>query len=878
MRLPVLQRWLLGTVRRQLVTGMVLTAALMMGAVVWDLAQRQQQAALAQQSSQAVGIAHSVALAGSIWLAERDVGGLQQMVQSLANYPDLRYAMVLDTRGQVLAHSDAGRLGQFQTDLPPVMAPQVRQQAGPLVDVFSPVVRQDRPIGWVRVGMAGPSMDAGLSQAIRDGLMYALAGVLLAALLAEVVSRLLTRRLQRISRVASAVESGQSMLRADVPGHDEAAQLARQFNTMLDALAQRDRALKDSESFKTAILDSVAAEIAVVDRAGTILAVNAQWRCFALDNSLRPGQPPSNTDVGANYLEACDPHDGHASVGAALARDGIQRVLDGRAPNFRLDYPCHSPGQQRWFTMMARPLGADHHSAVVITHTDISAVKLAEHYEQFRSRILELMASDAALPDLLLAMVLGVEQLHPSMLCSILLLSDDGRHLGEVTAPSLPDFYNQALVGVAIGPGQGSCGTAAATGQRVVVEDITTHPYWVDYKDLARRAGLLACWSQPVVSSTGQVLGTFAIYHRQVHAPSPHDIALIEQTARLASIAIEHKNTQADLRASEGMFRTLFETLPTGVVYENLDGVIISANPAAQRMLGLTTDQLQGRTSLDLHWNAIHEDGSEFPGDQHPISVALRTGQPVRNVLMGVAVPGRAHLWLQVSAMPLFQNGKLAQAYVVFEDVTDRHQMEQQVRHMAFYDPLTQLPNRRLLSERLTQAITASRRSGCYGALMFLDLDNFKPINDQHGHELGDQLLGEVARRLRACVREVDTVARLGGDEFVVMLTDLAEDPVASAALARTVASKILDSLADPYLLRCSDAHHTSQTVVHRCTASIGVTLFSHRDSTQEPILQRADTAMYRAKDDGRNRVQFDPAAQPFVDGAGQPPRLQASS
>jgi diguanylate cyclase (GGDEF)-like protein len=176
---------------------------------------------------------------------------------------------------------------------------------------------------------------------------------------------------------------------------------------------------------------------------------------------------------------------------------------------------------------------------------------------------------------------------------------------------------------------------------------------------------------------------------------------------------------------------------------------------------------------------------------------------------------------------------------------------------MAFYDALTQLPNRRLLTERLTQAISTSKRSGCYGAMMFLDLDNFKPLNDHYGHELGDLLLCELARRLKACVREADTVARIGGDEFVVMLTDLAVDPTESAAQAQTVAGKILVSLSKPYVLQVSCTVDQIHPVEHCCTASIGVTLFSHHDTGQEKILQRADIAMYQAKNNGRNRVHF---------------------
>jgi diguanylate cyclase (GGDEF)-like protein/PAS domain S-box-containing protein len=855
--IATLKRLFLGSLRRQMVTGMVLTVALMMSAFVWDLTQRQQQVVLEQQSRQAVGIARSVAVTGSVWLASRDVAGLQEIVLGLSNYPDLSYAMVLDTHGQVLAHSEPVRRGQFITDLPATAELQVRQRGAHLVDVFSPVLLNARPIGWVRVGLAGTALESRLAQVTRGGVVYLLVAVILVAIFSTIVSLLLTRRLAAISRVASAVESGQAGVHVEVSGNDEAAQLARQFNNMLDALAQRDRALKDSESFKTAILDSVAAEIAVIDGSGVIVAVNEQWRRFALDNSNLPGQPAPHTDVGANYLKACGLDDSRGSLGAALAHDGIQAVLDGRSTHFSLDYPCHSPDQQRWFSMIARPLGADIRSGVAITHTDISAIKLAERYEQFRSQMLELMAGDTALPDLLRAMASGVEQLHPAMLCSILMLSDDGRHLGEVIAPSLPDFYNQALVGLEIGMGRGSCGTAAFTGERVVVDDIATHPYWADYKALAQRAGLGACWSQPVLSSTGQVLGTFALYHRHVHAPSAQDIAMIEQSARLASIAIEHKRTQAALRASEDMFRTLFETSPTGVLYQNADGYITSANAAAQRILGLTLDQLQGRTSTDPRWRAIREDGSDFPGEQHPISIARKTGQPVRNVMMGISVPGRDYIWILVSAVPLFKDGQLDQAYVMFEDVTERHQMEQQVRQLAFYDPLTQLPNRRLLTERLDQAIAASKRSGGYGAMMFLDLDNFKPLNDQLGHEVGDLLLVEVAQRLKNSVRGVDTVARLGGDEFVVMLTDLHVGATESIEQASSVAEKIRTSLALPYLLTFKQADGVSRTVEHHCTASIGITLFSGQDASHEQILQRADAAMYQAKDAGRNRVQF---------------------
>ena len=852
MMFHALRRFFLGTVRRQMVIGVVLIVGSMMSVLVWDLTRRQEVVAREQQIGQAQAIARSVSISSAAWLASRDLKGLEEIVDTLANYPDLQYAMVLDTRGQVLAHSDPALRGQFVTDLPPTPKMAMKELGDGLLDVMTSVTLNDRAIGWVRVGMSGASLQARLTQATRGGIYYALAALAISIVFVVFASRYLTRRLHEISRVASSIQAGHTALRAVVDGDDETAQLARQFNGMLDTVEQRDLALKRSETFKTIILDSVAAEVAVVDQQGVIVAVNAHWRQFAMENSPLPGQVTPRTGVGTNYLEVCG-----VATDSTRASEGIQAVLDGRLLRFSHEYPCDSPQQKRWFNMVVMPLGMAGGNGAAITHTDISATKQAEQYEQFQSRILELMAGDVLLPDLLLATVSGVEQLHPQMLCSILMLDEAGRHLCRGVAPNLPDFYNAAIEGVEIGLGAGSCGTAAFTGERVIVEDISTHPYWVAYKAIAERAGLRSCWSQPIVSPKGKVMGTFAIYHREPHAPSAQDIAMIEQSAHLASIAIEFKRTQAALRSSEETFRTLFETAPHGVAYHDPDGRIVSANPAALRILGLTMDQMLGRTSTDPRWKAVNEDGSDMPGDQHPAMRAIKAGQPVRDVTMGVSVPGRGDVWILVSAMPLFKEGKLTQVYAIFEDVTERHRMQRQLRQLAYVDPLTQLPNRRLLLDRLSQVM--AQRSATFGALMFLDLDNFKPLNDQRGHDAGDLLLMEVSRRLQTCVRESDTVSRFGGDEFVVMLPDLSTDASESAIRAQAIAEKIRAKLAEPYTLEVAQGGRGVCMVEHHCTASIGLTLFIHNEDTIDAVLQRADAAMYQAKEAGRNNVSYLP-------------------
>ena len=194
--------------------------------------------------------------------------------------------------------------------------------------------------------------------------------------------------------------------------------------------------------------------------------------------------------------------------------------------------------------------------------------------------------------------------------------------------------------------------------------------------------------------------------------------------------------------------------------------------------------------------------------------------------------------------------------YASARDITERKKTEYEIHNLAFYDTLTQLPNRRLLNDRLKQALIVSKRSGHYGVLMFLDLDNFKPLNDLYGHEVGDLLLIEVAHRIRSCVRGVDTVARFGGDEFVVMLCELDIDKVKSTEQGSFVAEKIRSALAEPYLLTVHQAGGEKTKIRHLCTASIGAVIFDYKIMPEE-ILKWADMAMYQAKEDGRNSIRF---------------------
>ena len=482
----------------------------------------------------------------------------------------------------------------------------------------------------------------------------------------------------------------------------------------------------------------------------------------------------------------------------------------------------------------------------------------SEQFERVRSHTLELLAKAAPLPEILESLAQGLEEFDPTAHCSILLLDSRGQHLTTGAAPSLPDFYNSAIEGIAIGQGVGSCGTAAFTGERVIVTDIATHPYWAPYKELAEQAGLGACWSQPIHDAAGAVLGTFAVYHRTPTTPAAADIHFIEQFAGLASIAIERSKAAEIIRASVAHYRLLTEGV-TDVVWKlDKDFCFTYMSPADEHMRGFTASEVVGHHVFELFppqgvasvkQQLRRRDLAEQEGERHN-SITFEVQQHCKDGSL---------VWTEIiSNRERDANGNIVGHHGITRNISERKQAQEQVHQLAFYDTLTRLANRALLTDRISQNLAAGKRSGSYSALMFLDLDNFKPLNDQHGHRVGDLLLIEVARRLTACVRQVDTVARFGGDEFVVMLGELDLDEARSTDQAQVVADKIRVALSTPYVLTVSE-NGTHSIVEHQCSASIGVAVFSSSGATQDEALRWADQAMYLAKQAGRNTVRFYP-------------------
>ena len=300
----------------------------------------------------------------------------------------------------------------------------------------------------------------------------------------------------------------------------------------------------------------------------------------------------------------------------------------------------------------------------------------------------------------------------------------------------------------------------------------------------------------------------------------------------------------------EDRYRSTFETSPDGVLIAHADdGKILDVNPAFLEIMQFAREEVLEHTSLQLD---IWADDA----DSHKVAEALHEKEGFRDLEVRLRRKNGEIFWGQLSAAYAdFDGIPCVISYI--RDVSVAKADEEKIRSLAFYDTLTGLPNRRLLWERLRQALISSIRSGSKHALLFVDLDGFKSLNDTLGHHIGDLLLQETAKRIAGCVREVDTVARLGGDEFVIILEDLSQVPEIAAAQARTVGGKILAAIDQPFLLEGRECHTTS---------SMGITVFGNQNESTNEVLQQADIAMYQAKAAGRNAMFFfAPALQASV-------------
>jgi diguanylate cyclase (GGDEF)-like protein/PAS domain S-box-containing protein len=329
----------------------------------------------------------------------------------------------------------------------------------------------------------------------------------------------------------------------------------------------------------------------------------------------------------------------------------------------------------------------------------------------------------------------------------------------------------------------------------------------------------------------------------------PKEAKLFQAIGMRLADALSSLLAYRDLQRNEARLRALMQSIPDLVWLKDLGGTYLACNRQFERLVGAAEANIVGRTDYDFFPRELADFFREH--DRR----ALGAGKPcINEEWLTFSQGGYRGLFETVKTTMRDHAGSPIGVVGISRDITERYKAEEQRRQLAYYDPLTQLPNRRLLMDRLEQTLTNMTHGGSHGALLFIDLDHFKILNDTIGHEVGDRLLCGVAARLTASVREGDTIARLGGDEFVVILANLDHRADEAVRHARIIAQQILDVLNEPYAI--------GKRVLHS-TPSIGVALISATNTSVDELIKQADIAMYQAKAGGRNTLRFfDPHMQ----------------
>jgi diguanylate cyclase (GGDEF)-like protein/PAS domain S-box-containing protein len=401
--------------------------------------------------------------------------------------------------------------------------------------------------------------------------------------------------------------------------------------------------------------------------------------------------------------------------------------------------------------------------------------------------------------------------------------------------------------------GLGPTGTAFREEHPVIVQDFIGDPRTASWHGRAKPFGWRASAAFGI-RRAGKNHAVFTFYHFEKNAFTDEIVALLSEMARDIGHALDRFDLEAARRRAEEELRVAAKVFESheAMLVTNADGDIIQVNKAFARITGYSTDEVIGKNPRILQsglqdeayyrdmWDKINQDGSW-------------QGEIVDKRKDGSVYPK----WLTISSVR-DKHGAVTHYVGSFTDLTEHKAAQEKIQNLAYYDQLTGLPNRRLLLERLERALAISARNRRFGAVLYLDLDHFKTINDTRGHDSGDMLLQETARRIQAVLRHEDTVSRVGGDEFVVLLEERNTDQQQTATQAKVVGDKLLHALARPYLIRDKE---------YPGSVSIGVALYHGTDEDVHGLLKRADLAMYEAKKAGRNTLRFfDPVMQETLD------------
>ncbi|MGR9012681.1 MAG: EAL domain-containing protein [Gammaproteobacteria bacterium] len=403
----------------------------------------------------------------------------------------------------------------------------------------------------------------------------------------------------------------------------------------------------------------------------------------------------------------------------------------------------------------------------------------------------------------------------------------------------------------ALPEGRGPMGTAIRKGVPKISNNFLDKSNTLPRQPIAAAENINAAAAFPLIRG-GQCIGAIAVYSAEQDYFTPDLINLMRGLTDDLSHALEHNDHEKQRLKAEHELRiaaAAFES-QEGIIVTDADNNILRVNKSFTELTGYSSAEVIGKPA------GILKSGKQDHEFYAAMWASINRDKYWQGEIWNKRKSGEIYPeWLCITAISN-PDGLITNYVGTFTDISQRKADEERIKDLAYYDPLTKLPNRTLLFDRLNLALSASNRNKAHGALMFLDLDNFKMLNDTLGHDRGDQLLIEVGQRLQKSVREVDTVARLGGDEFVIMLESLDEHEIEASIQTHAIAEKIRSNLAEFYLLKSNIDNKLQPFVEHYSTGSIGFVLFFGHETSSEELLKRADLAMYQAKQAGRNVIR----------------------
>jgi diguanylate cyclase (GGDEF)-like protein/PAS domain S-box-containing protein len=586
-------------------------------------------------------------------------------------------------------------------------------------------------------------------------------------------------------------------------------------------LSSATQTLAEQEIFFKQILDTSSVAIFFINPEGRIIQANQCMQEMFLY--------PLDTLIGKEYVELIHP------IERELSRQKMVALLANTIDSVDLERIYYKEdGSIFWGRLTCKPFydAKGKQIGLVGVIADIDERQYTQQYEIHHKHILQMMAHMSPLSSILHVIVGDIESIHHRCIgCNILLLDETNHQLNLGATSNELQYVSTALIQVAHSNNHFLSQLLALESKPHLLSTLEHEPWW--HEKMASHEQNQHCWINPIVSASKQPLGFLIICSLHNKPLTPREMKLLEDEVQFISLAIEKSKSDAKLQLAANVFTHARE----GIIITDPYGTIIEANDAFVRITGYQRDEIIGRNPRILKsgrqempfyihmWHCI----STYGNWQGEIWNRRKDGSIYAEMLTISAIKD--------------SEGEIQNFVALFTDISTLKEHEKALEHLAQHDALTSLPNRSLLQDRLRQAIAEAERYSTSLAVLYIDLDGFKEINDTYGHGVGDELLITAAQRIASLLRKNETIARLGGDEFVALLTDL-DDP----SECNIIVQRILEAMNEVIEIHGIELH---------ISASIGISIYPRDTRKADELILDADKAMYAAKQAGKNRYTF---------------------